>query len=228
MKNKAIVLLSSGLDSSLNLYLAVRELDVVLTLTFNYGQKAAAREIEYSKKLSDKLKIRHEVIDLPWLKNLGNSALTKESKNIPVGADISIENMKTSLQSAKSVWIPNRNGIFLNIAAGYAESLGVKIIIPGFNAEEAATFPDNSYEFIRATRKAFMLSTANQVDVQCYTIKMSKTEIVKASQELMIPFTEMWPCYQNFEKWCGECESCIRAKRAFKLNRVDILGNFLK
>jgi len=228
MKNKAIVLFSAGLDSTVNLYLAARELNVIMTLTFNYGQKAAQKEIECAKNISEILKIKNEVIELPWLKNLGNSALTQESKNIPTDKKIAIDNIKVSTESAKSVWIPNRNGVFLNIAASFAESMGATIIIPGFNAEEAATFPDNSYEFIRATRKSLALSTANHVGVQCYTVKMSKTEIVKTGQDLMIPFSNIWPCYQNFEKWCGQCESCLRAKRAFKINRVDILGQFLK
>jgi 7-cyano-7-deazaguanine synthase len=228
MKKKAIVLLSAGLDSTANLYLAVRELDVVLNLTFDYGQKAADQEIESAKKISKTLKIEHQVIQLPWLKHLGHSALTQNSKSVPTGNKISIDDLKVSTRSAKSVWIPNRNGIFLNIAAGFAESLGASVIIPGFNEEEAATFPDNSYDFIRAMRKSLHYSTANHVDITCYTVSMSKNEIVKFGQDLMIPFTDTWPCYQNFDKWCGECESCLRAKRAFKANRVDVMGNFLK
>ena len=228
MKPKAIVLLSAGLDSTTNLFLAQRELDVVMTLTFDYGQKAAQKEIECAKNISEKCGVKNEVVCLPWLKGLGKSSLTSEQKEIPKGSQISIENAKVSLDTAKAVWVPNRNGIFLNIAAGFAESLGAQTIIPGFNAEEAATFPDNSYEFIRSLRKSFSFSTQNHVDVQCYTVGMSKTEIVKIGNDLMIPFKMIWPCYQNLNQWCGECESCVRAKRAFRLNRVDLLGNFLK
>jgi 7-cyano-7-deazaguanine synthase len=57
---------------------------------------------------------------------------------------------------------------------------------------------------------------------------MTKTEIVKVGHQMLVPFGLIWPCYQNLEKWCGECESCLRARRAFKQNRVDILGHFLK
>lgn len=228
MIEKAVVLLSAGLDSSVNFLAALREHEVSLALTFNYGQKAAEKEIEKSKKLAKLKSIPHRVIDLPWLKDLGTSGLTHNKGVIPMGRQVSIDNAKVSGVSAKAVWIPNRNGVFLNIAASFAESLKAKYIIPGFNAEEAATFPDNSFDFIRATRKSLSFSTANQVEVKCYTISMTKPDIAKLGMDLQLPFADIWPCYQNLEQWCGQCESCQRAKRAFKIARVDALGHFLK
>ncbi len=228
MKSKSVVLLSSGLDSSVNLYAAIRDSNVQLALTFNYGQRAARKEIECSKRLTEINNIPHQVIDIPWLKNLGNSSLTQKDGQIPTGKNVSLDNKKISEKSAKTVWVPNRNGIFLNIAAGFAESLGAGTIIPGFNVEEAATFPDNSFDFIRATRKSLSYSTANQVDVQCYTINMTKAGIVELGKDLLVPFQYTWPCYLDNAKWCGECESCQRAKRAFKNGHVDVLGNFEK
>lgn len=228
MKTKSVILLSSGLDSTVNFYAALKETDVQLALTFNYGQKAAAKEIERSREFAEANKVMHIVVDLPWLKDLGSSALTKANSVLPLGTQISIDNQQVSEKTAKLVWVPNRNGIFLNIAAAYAESLKADVIIPGFNAEEALTFPDNSFDFIRATRKSFSYSTANHVDVQCFTINLSKAEIVKMGVSFRVPFERLWVCYQNHEKWCGQCESCKRAVRAFKTNRLDILGNFEK
>lgn len=228
MIEKAVVLLSAGLDSSVNFLAALREHEVVLALTFNYGQKAASQEIAKSKKLAKLNGIPHQVINLLWLKDLGTSGLTQTKGIIPTGRQVSIGNMKVSGQSAKAVWIPNRNGVFLNIAASFAESLKAKYIIPGFNAEEAATFPDNSFDFIRATRKSFSFSTANKVEIKCYTINMEKPDIAKLGMDLQLPFADIWPCYQNLKSWCGQCESCQRAKRAFKIARVDALGLFLK
>lgn len=223
---KSILLLSSGLDSSVNLYAALKKTQVLLAITFDYGQLAAPKEIERSKELADLNKVKHLVIPIPWLKDLGDSALTKPGVKLPLGKTISIDNQQVSEKTAKSVWIPNRNGIFLNIAAAFAESLKAEMVIPGFNAEEAATFPDNSYDFIRATRKSFAYSTSNHVDIQCFTITKNKNEIVKMGQNLQVPFERLWVCYQNREKWCGQCESCQRAVRAFRGNNLDILGNF--
>jgi 7-cyano-7-deazaguanine synthase len=228
MKQKSVILLSSGLDSTVNFYVAKKETDVELAITFNYGQKAAPKEIERSQEIAELNKVKHVVIDLPWLKDLGKSSLTQASQEIPVGASVSIDNRPISEKSAKSVWVPNRNGVFLNIAAAYAESLNADVIVPGFNVEEAQTFPDNSFEFLRATRKVLSFSTANQVDVVCYTINMNKNEIVKLGLSYQVPFQKLWVCYQNKEKWCGQCESCQRALRAFKANRTDILSSFEK
>lgn len=228
MKNRSVILLSSGLDSTVNFYVALKESDVQLALTFNYGQKAAQKEIERSKEIAELNKIKHVVIDLPWMKDLGTSSLTKDTAKLPLGPNISIDDQKVSEKTAKAVWVPNRNGVFLNIAAAYAESLKAEMVVPGFNIEEARTFPDNSFDFIRATRKAFSYSTAIQVDVQCFTINMSKNDIVKLGQSFQVPFERMWVCYQNHDNWCGQCESCKRALRAFKANRVDILSKFEK
>lgn len=227
MKKDSVVLLSAGLDSTVNLYSALIETNVKLALTFNYGQKAALKEIEQAKFLAESNNIPHKVIDLLWLKELGKSSLTHEKFYIPTGNKVAIDNVAISEASAKSVWVPNRNGIFLNIAAAFAESMTAELIIPGFNIEEAATFPDNSLDFVRSIRKTFTYSTATKVDIQCYTIAMSKTEIVILGKKLNIPFDKMWPCYQAKEKWCGDCESCKRTKRALQSARIEYKQFFL-
>lgn len=227
-KKDSVVLLSAGLDSTVNLYAALNDTNVLLALTFNYGQKAAAKEIACAKKLADDNKIKHQVIDLPWLKDLGQSSLTHDNVTVPLGKNVVIDNERVSEATAKAVWVPNRNGVFLNVAASFAESLKAQVIVPGFNREEAATFPDNSLDYIRSMRKSFSFSTANKVDIQCYTIAMSKIEIVDLGKKLLVPFEKIWPCYLAKELWCGECESCKRSKRAFLAARLDFKHLFEK
>lgn len=227
-KKDSVVLLSAGLDSTVNFYSALVETNVKLAITFNYGQRAAQKEIECAQAIAKEKNVTHVVIDLPWLKDLGKSALTHETNIMPTGKSVSIDNPQISEATARSVWVPNRNGVFLNIAASFAESMNAEMIVPGFNREEAATFPDNSLDFIRSVRKAFVYSTSTKVDVQCYTIAMSKVEIVELGKKLNVPFEKIWPCYQAKEKWCGECESCLRTKRAFTVQRLDFKNLFLK
>ncbi|MFN7729862.1 MAG: 7-cyano-7-deazaguanine synthase QueC [Bdellovibrio sp.] len=213
---KSVVLLSAGLDSTVNFYQALQESNVVLAVTFDYGQRAAGREIQAALKICQASGVSHQSIELPFFKIWGGSSLVDLSKEIPLGSDVSIDDFKISQQTAKSVWVPNRNGVFLNIAAGFAEAAGAAWVIPGFNKEEAATFPDNSEEFLQQTSKSFSYSTANRVQVKCFTTAMSKSEIVKRGLELGVDFGLMWPCYQAASKWCGQCESCLRSRRALE------------
>lgn len=217
---KSVVCLSAGLDSTVNLYAARKMTTVSQAVTFNYGQKAAVKEIACAQAICKKLNIPHKVIDLPWFKDLGESSLTSNKQAVPIGDDVGIDNHKKSIETAKAVWVPNRNGIFLNIAAGIAESLKADLVVPGFNLEEASTFPDNSEGFMKALDTSLSFSTANKVHVHCYTVNLSKVEIVRAGMSLEVPFDMIWPCYFARDRWCGECESCQRAKRAFSVNQV--------
>ena len=106
------------------------------------------------------------------------------------------------------------NGLFLNIAACIAEQLEADFIIPGFNKEEAETFPDNSQAFIEAMNASLHFSTLNRVKVFCFTTELLKKDIMKKAIELDIDPQHLWPCYHAGETPCGECESCQRFKRA--------------
>jgi 7-cyano-7-deazaguanine synthase len=225
---KSVVLLSGGLDSSVNLWVSQQKSQVALALTFDYGQRAASQEVSVSAALAQKLQVPHRVVSLDFFRGLGNSALTRSELAIPQGAKVDIDDLSVSQDTAKSVWIPNRNGVFLNIAAAFAESLGADWVVPGFNWEEAQTFPDNSEEFLQASTKALSYSTANQVRVKCFTADLNKIEIVALGEQLNVPWSEIWPCYLSGEKWCGECESCQRSRRAFLANQVPLAGLFAR
>ncbi len=222
MSRKAVVLLSAGLDSTVNCIFAQREHQVDLALTFDYGQRAAAREIDRAREICRRFDIKHQVANLPWLGEMTKTSLVNRSVDVPTQAQVSLDDCAVSLRSADAVWVPNRNGVFLNIAAAFAESLEADWVIPGFNAEEAATFPDNSREFLQATDYSLRFSTRGQVVTQCFTAGMNKTEIVLLGREIGAPFDLMWPCYLAGERPCGECESCLRFYRAASAAGLNI------
>lgn len=211
---RSVVLLSSGLDSTINLFEARERSQVVLALTFDYGQRAAARERERAASLAAHVGVPHKVVELPWFSEFTRSSLVNRDAEVPVSESVSIDDLETSTKTAAAVWVPNRNGIFLNIAAAFAEGLGADWIIPGFNAEEAVTFPDNTGEFLDAASASFQFSTSNHVRAVCFTTSLNKPEIVTRGRELGVPFELIWPCYFAGAEPCGECESCQRFKRA--------------
>lgn len=223
MKQKAILLLSGGLDSIANLYAAKKDPEIVIAraITFDYGQKAAQREIQVAKYHCQRLGVSHRVFKTSLFAKNSSSALTSSRIRIPSGNnEVDISNFDVSKQSAQAVWVPNRNGLFLNIAAFFAESMDAKYIMIGFNQEEAQTFPDNSLEFLEAANQFFIYSTRNQVTVKSYTVQLNKREIVRIYGP-HFALDKIWPCYQGFDQWCGQCESCKRYQAALQSCGLD-------
>lgn len=220
MKRKSIILLSGGLDSLVSLGLAKEEYNIDLALTFDYGQKSAPIEISASKKICDYYKIKHKVIKLDWLKEITQTALVGE-QDIPVASLTDLLSDNFTQESAAAVWVPNRNGAFLNIAASYADSYDYDYIVFGANKEEGTTFPDNTQEFIDRLNATFEYSTLKQPKAYAPLINLDKNDIVKVAVEKKIPLELTRSCYSAKEKHCGKCESCTRLKRALSENNCE-------
>ena len=148
---------------------------------------------------------------------------TKEFKGMKVPIELDI-NEKTDA-SMKQVWVPNRNAVFLSIAASFAESFAADTILAGFNAEEASTFPDNSVPFMEAISKAFSFSTLNKVKVDSFTKSWDKEEIFRQALELELPLQFVWSCYEGGDFRCGKCESCKRSERGLKVHGQENIWN---
>lgn len=220
---KSIVLLSGGLDSTVSLAQAKRESKVELCLTMDYGQRAAPREIKAAKEICIYYNIAHQVIELPFLKQITHTALVNRKAKIPEPARENLDELDVTRVTAAAVWVPNRNGLFINIAACFAESLGCTLIVAGFNREEATIFPDNSEDFVYAINHALsFIPTPRKVRVVSYTQRLDKVEIVYLGQRLEIPWNLLWSCYYGGESSCGQCESCIRFQRACQAANLSL------
>jgi len=219
MNNNAVLLLSGGLDSAANLAFAAQLESPSLAITLDYGQKAAAQEIHSARQLCDYYQVPHQIVQIPWLGALGGSSLTDTSQNIPGIQSHQLEDQPITQNTARAVWVPNRNGILIHIAAAYAERQGARRVIVGFNAEEAATFPDNSLDYLRSVNQALSYSTANQVEVFSYTAEWNKNKIVAELKGLPtpFPFQLIWSCYEGRTEPCQVCESCQRLARALSI-----------
>ena len=97
------------------------------------------------------------------MKDITTTSLVNRQGDVPDMAEADLGNGEVTSESAANVWVPNRNGLMANVAAAFAEAMGCGYIIAGFNAEEAATFPDNSPEFVDCINRAFSYSTLNGV-----------------------------------------------------------------
>ena len=210
----SILLLSAGLDSTVNLKCALDRGRVVAALTFDYGQRAAQHEKRSAAAMCERFGIRHEIVPLRWLGRITRSALVSRNRTLPHPKRGRLDDPTAAQRSAERVWVPNRNGLFLAAAAAFAEGLGVEQVVAGFNTEEAATFPDNSPEFVQAYNRALRLSTRTRVRVKSYTARSRKVSILKLGLKIGAPLDLVWCCYEGGQRMCGRCESCLRLVRA--------------
>lgn len=210
----AVILLSGGLDSAMNLALAAREGKATTALTMRYGQRAEAPELTAAQALARHYGVRWRDVDMRWLGAVNPTSLTRAEQTLPSLEINELDSMALTTPSMKAVWVANRNGVFLNIAAAFAEALGEKEVMVGFNKEEAATFPDNSQGFMDAINQALSFSTLNGVKISSYTTQWDKTRIMAEAIETRLPLNLVWSCYEAGPERCWKCESCRRSERA--------------
>jgi 7-cyano-7-deazaguanine synthase len=210
---KSIVLLSSGLDSTVAFKEAYNRCDEVLCVTFDYEQRAKEKEISFAKTICERFKVGHIIIALPWYR-MFRGALTGGGVLPKISRDHLNDRMITQ-KTAEQVWVPARNMVFLSIGAALAENYKYDLIIAGFDAEEAATFPDNTPGFVENFNKMLKLGTLTHPSVYTPLISMSKADIVRRGLEIDAPLEWSWSCYEGKKTPCGVCESCLRRKRAF-------------
>ena len=213
-KVKVVVILSGGLDSVTLLHRFVRGGYDCYPITFSYGQKHV-KEIEYAKSnvLRLDLQNQHKIVDVTALSDTLSSALIQEANAIP---DTSSEEQRTPDVLKKTV-VPFRNGIFLSIAIGYANSLGIKIIAYGAHKNDYATYPDCRPTFVHAMELAARHGLEDyDFRLLAPYVLMTKDEIVKEGQAWGVDFSLTWSCYRGGDKHCGNCPSCVERKNAFK------------
>jgi 7-cyano-7-deazaguanine synthase len=219
---RAVALLSGGLDSTAALALAgTLRVEPVHALFFDYGHAAAIREWDAVRRIARGFGLPLERVELPWLGKLSGSALVSAGRQVPDWSEDRLQD-----REPRAVWVENRNGIFLNIAAFYAAELGCAAIIVGFNREEAEVFFDNGEEFVARINGSLELSLSRRVRVVSPTLRMTKREIVERSLDLDFPWEHLWSCYRGDERQCGSCESCLRLKRAVAGTAAERLVQF--
>jgi 7-cyano-7-deazaguanine synthase len=221
-----VALLSGGLDSTVATALAHRDGGVALALTVDYGQRGAAAEVKAARAIARELRIRHRTVRLDFLSELATSALLDANAELPTLSPAQLDDTRGAAQSSmRGVWVPNRNGLLIAIAAAFAEGLRADRVVVGFNREEAATFPDNTAEFVERSSRALELSTLNGVRVVAPTAALDKEGIVRRGVEVGAPLALVWPCYRGGPALCRRCESCLRFLRA--LERAGLAATFV-
>ncbi len=207
--NKAVVLLSGGLDSATVLAMArMRGFDCY-ALSLDYGQRHHA-ELAAAQRVAKALgAVEHKILPLS-LDAIGGSALTDRSIDVPEAGG----------EGIPVTYVPARNTVFLSLALGWAEVLGATDLFVGVNAVDYSGYPDCRPAFIEAFERLANLATRAGVEgsafkVHAPLIELSKADIIRAGTRLGVDYSLTVSCYQADDQGiaCGRCDSCrLRAE----------------
>ncbi|HUV80592.1 MAG TPA: 7-cyano-7-deazaguanine synthase QueC [Candidatus Bathyarchaeia archaeon] len=212
----AVCVCSGGIDSTVAATIATHEGYEVHFFHASYGQRAEEREKETVEKIARYLGAKErKLVEIPFLKELGGSALTDVKRKVPVAEEVDLDKE----QETPSTWVPCRNLILLAHASAYAEVIGAEAIFVGFNAEEARSYPDNDVDFVKrynAVLEKAVASFSRVPSVKAPLVNLLKPEIIKKGMEVKAPLHLTYSCYLGGAKHCGICASCLHRRRGFK------------
>jgi 7-cyano-7-deazaguanine synthase len=211
MTEKAVVLLSGGLDSTTTLAIARERGFACYALSMDYGQRHLA-ELNAARQVAELYGVvEHKILHL-GLDLIGGSALTDSSIAVPEQIEPGIP----------VTYVPARNTLFLSIALGWAEVLGAHDIYIGVNAVDYSGYPDCRPEFISAFETLANLATKAGVEGERFKIHtplidLTKAEIIQQGLDLGVDYGQTVSCYKADEegKACGICDSCRFRKQGF-------------
>ena len=173
---------------------------IALGISFDYGSNHNAREIPFATMHCERLGIKHIVINLGFMHQYFKSSLLEGAEAIPEG-NYDDENMKSTV-------VPFRNGIMLSIAAGVAESNGLKYVMMANHGGDHTIYPDCRPEFVSAMSEATRLGTYPGIEVLAPYTGITKSDIARHGKALGIDYAETWSCYKGGEHHCGKCGTC--------------------
>ena len=200
----SIIIVSGGMDSVTLLYDFKDR--IALGISFDYGSNHNAKEIPFARWHCEQLGVEHITIDLAFMPQYFKSSLLEGADAIPEGhyAD---ENMKSTV-------VPFRNGIMLSIAAGIAESRGLKYVMMANHGGDHTIYPDCRAEFVEAMSEATKAGTFPGIEILAPYTNITKADIARKGKELGIDYSKTWSCYKGEDVHCGKCGTCVERKEA--------------
>ncbi|MBP3298601.1 MAG: 7-cyano-7-deazaguanine synthase QueC [Muribaculaceae bacterium] len=200
----SVLILSGGMDSTTMLYDYADR--IAVAVSFDYGSNHNAREIECARVNCRKLGVEHLIIPLSFMGEYFHSSLLEGADSIPEG-HYAADNMKSTV-------VPFRNGIMLAVAAGLAESRGLKHVMMANHGGDHTIYPDCRPEFVSAMSEAMRLGTFPGITLLAPYTDMTKGDIARRGKELGMDYALTYSCYKGGEKHCGKCGTCVERKEA--------------
>lgn len=216
----AVILLSGGLDSSTLLHYVKARLNArrLYALTIRYGQKHARETVCAVAQARAAGVLEHRQLDLAFFGELvaGASALTDPAVPVPALAELAPPQL-----DQPPTYVPNRNMLFLALAAAFAESQGVADVFYGAQAQDHYGYWDCTPEFLQRMNAVLALNRRTPVVLHAPFMLWRKSEIVKIGLDLGVDYAATWSCYRGDAAPCGACPSCVERRAAFDALHVS-------
>lgn len=197
---KAIVVFSSGQDSTTCLFWAKQHFAEVEVVTFDYGQRHKL-EIEVAADIARDLGVEQTVLDMSLLNQLSPNALTR--------SDIEITQEDGQLPST---FVDGRNHLFLSFAAVMAKQKGARHIITGVCETDFSGYPDCRDVFVKSLNVTLNLAMDYEFVIHTPLMWLNKAETWALSDELgAFDYVRerTLTCYNGIKgDGCGECPAC--------------------
>jgi 7-cyano-7-deazaguanine synthase len=208
IKDKALVLLSGGQDSSTSLFWAKKNFSGVETISFDYGQRHKI-ELKSAKKIAKLAGVKNTLVSIKEFESIKNSALTDKN--------ISLKGKDKINKKLPASFVPGRNILFLTIAAAFAYTRKIKNIVIGVSQVDYSGYPDCRGEFIKSMENSLKLGMEYPIRIHTPLIKLDKKRTVLLAKKLGVldymRFTHT--CYNGENPGCGECPACRLRKKGF-------------
>jgi 7-cyano-7-deazaguanine synthase len=214
-RNRAVVLISGGMDSCVTAAIAARDYDIA-ALHASYGQRTEARELRSFHAIADHFGVTERmVVKLDYFSQIGGSSLTD--------ARLTVRDADLHSHGIPNTYVPFRNAHFLSVATSWAEVLGASKIFIGAVFEDSSGYPDCRPEYYDAMNSVIRAGTRPETNITIETplIYLKKSDIVKRGMELHAPLDQTWSCYRDSDAACGICDSCALRLRAFQEAGMD-------
>lgn len=208
MKNKVVLILSGGLDSTTLLYYLLNKDKDVVCLTFNYGQKGK-KELECAKDICRELNVEHYVYDISSILDIlkFSSLIDEDNSKVEIPQD---------------TVVPSRNTILLELATAFAITNDCKEVYYGAIKGDTIDYQDTTPQFLKQINELNKVNNYKYIPVKAPFIDKEKFEVVKISLELNVPLEKTWSCYLGGDEPCGECFSCKSRIEAIEIAKKEL------
>jgi len=207
---RVVIACSGGIDSTVTLASLLNRKFEVHPVSFVYPSKHNGWEVEAARKVCEHYGLKQHVVDLTEAFESIQSDLLVTGGKIPEG-HYQAENMRNTV-------VPGRNGIFISVMAGIAQSIGYSHIAIGVHQGDHHIYPDCRPNFINAMAEAIHYQSEGKIYLIAPILTLDKKGIVALGLDLKVPFRLTRTCYKDQYIACGKCGSCQERLEAFELN----------